>query len=143
MSDYGASAFELPALQPIQPFQFNMSPQQAQLFQSQGALGAPGALGQFGGPMKLGFNMPTANALFSGLQTIGGLWGAWNANKLAKKAHKASVGFANRNLENSTAAYNAHVEDIGRSRAKVEGMSPAMAQDYLNRTRLRFRPVGE
>ncbi len=91
--------------------------------------------------LKLGLNMGTAGALFNGLSTIGGLWSAFQQNKMAKQAQRQSLAFANKNLENSTSAYNAQVENTGRSRAFMEGMSPEQAQSYLDKTRLTFSPV--
>lgn len=94
--------------------------------------GAPGG-GMGGG---LGFNMGTAQMAMSGLQTIGNLWSAFQANKLAKKAFNFQRDFANTNLRNQTQTYNTALEDRGANRAFVTGMSPEMARAYLDKNRL-------
>ncbi len=123
-----------------------LSPEQAQLWQPQwGAMPAAGpAMANYPGPetTKFGANLGTANAVFSGLQTLGGLWSSFQQNKMAKKAQKIALAFANKNLENQTMAYNSHVEDVGRSRALMEGMSPGQAQAYLDSTKLKYSAIG-
>ena len=85
---------------------------------------------------QLGWNMPTFQMGLQGLNTIGNLWGAWQANKLAKDQLNFTKDFANRNLSNQTKAYNTALEDRGRSRAAVEGQTSAEAQAYIDRNRL-------
>lgn len=94
--------------------------------------GAPGG-GMGGG---LGLNMGTAQMAMAGLQTIGNLWSAFQANKLAKKAFNFQRDFANTNLRNQTQTYNTALEDRGANRAFVQGMSPDAARAWLDKNRL-------
>ena len=107
--------------------------------------GAPAAGGTTGtasptmmGPQMsgLGFNAPTAQLAMSGLQTIGSLWNAFQANKLAKRAFNFQRDFANTNLRNQTQTYNTALEDRVGNRAFVQGMSPEQANAYLAKNRL-------
>jgi hypothetical protein len=84
----------------------------------------------------LGFNAPTAQLAMSGLQTIGSLWNAFQANKLAKRAFNFQRDFANTNLRNQTQTYNTALEDRVGNRAFVQGMSPEQANAYLAKNRL-------
>lgn len=84
----------------------------------------------------LGFNAPTAQMAMAGLQTIGSLWSAWQANKLAKKTFNFQRDFANTNLRNQTQTYNTALEDRIGSRAFVQGMSADQANAYLAKNRL-------
>ena len=75
-----------------------------------------------GGP--LGMNLDTASLALGGLQSLGNLWQAWEANKLAKEQFKFNKGFATTNLANSIQSYNTTLEDRTRARAFTEGQSP-------------------
>lgn len=90
----------------------------------------------FGNNTNFGWNANTLNFGLQGLNTIGNIWGAWQANKLAKDQLNFTKDFANRNLANQTQAYNTALEDRGRSRAVVEGQTSAEAQAYIDRNRL-------
>ena len=83
-----------------------------------------------------GFNQGTIGLGLQGLSSIGGLWNAFQAQKLAKDQFKFTKEFANTNLNNSIKSYNTQLEDRGRSRAVVEGQTIDQAQDYLDRNRL-------
>jgi hypothetical protein len=89
--------------------------------------------GNMGG---LGFNLDTANLALGGLQSLGNLWQAWEANKLAKEQFKFQKGFSQTNLANSIQSYNTTLEDRTRSRAFTEGQSPEQAQMYIDKNRL-------
>ena len=95
----------------------------------------------------LGFNMPTAQLAMSGLNTIGNLWGAFQAAKMAKKQFRFQKDFANRNLENQTKTYNTAMGDrVGSRQAMYAGsqnaMSAAQAQAYLDANKLSEKRVG-
>jgi hypothetical protein len=90
--------------------------------------------GAGGGP--LGMNLDTASLALGGLQSLGNLWQAWEANKLAKEQFKVSTGFANTNLANSIQSYNTQIEDRSRARAFTEGQTPEQAQAYVDKNRL-------
>lgn len=97
--------------------------------------------GGAGGGSGLGFNMGTLNVALQGLSTIGSLWQAWEANKLAKEQFKTSKAFANANLANQIQSYNTALEDRSRSRAFTEGQSAEEAQSYIDKNRLQERQI--
>src|SRR6185437_11279715 len=70
--------------------------------------------GGIGGMGGLGFNLDTGKLALGGLQTIGSLWQAFEANKLAKEQFKFQKEFANANLANQIQSYNTTLEDRGR-----------------------------
>lgn len=89
----------------------------------------------------LGWNLDTLQLALGGLNTIGNIWQAWEANKLAKQQFKAQKEFANINLANQIQSYNTALEDRGRSRAHTEGQDPAMAAAWISSNRLPERRV--
>lgn len=97
----------------------------------------PGGFGSTG----LGWNVGTAQLALGGLQTIGNLWQAWEANKLAKETFKFQKDFANTNLTNQIQSYNTALEDRSFARAHTEGRSTADAQAYIDQHSLRKRTV--
>jgi hypothetical protein len=97
---------------------------------------APGGLGT-----GLGWNIGTAQLALGGLETIGSLWNAWQANKLAKAQFNFQKNFANANLSNQIQNYNTTLEDRSRSRAFTEGQDPATAQAYIDHNRLADRRI--
>ena len=68
----------------------------------------------------------------SGLQTIGGLIGAFGSLGLAKKQFQLQSDMMNTNLKNQILAYNTALEDKARSRAAVEGQTTAQSQAYID-----------
>lgn len=107
-----------------------------------GSLGA-GATGQgmngqwgMGGEGGLGFNMGTGRLLLGGLNTIGNLWMAWQANKLAKQQFNFQKDITNTNLANQIQSYNTTLDDKIRSRAVTEGQTPEQAQAYMDQHKL-------
>jgi hypothetical protein len=54
----------------------------------------------FMGAQPLGFNMDTLRLGLGGIQTIGNLWNAFEANKLAKEQFDFTKGITNTNLAN-------------------------------------------
>ena len=81
----------------------------------------------FGG---LGMNMGTAQLALGGLNSIGNLWGAFQAQSLAKKQFGLQKDTLNTNLGNQIKAYNTGIDDKIRSRAVVEGLSPEQVAEY-------------
>lgn len=61
-------------------------------------------------------NFNNLQALFSGLQSIGGLYNAYNMNKLAKKQFQFTKDFAQENLNNQVQTYNNSKEDLAYAR---------------------------
>ena len=86
---------------------------------------------------SLGFNMPTANLALSGLSTIGNLWAAFQAQKLARQQFKYTKNVTDTNLANQIKSYNTTLADRSYSRAKVEGRDDASAQSYIDSNSLR------
>ncbi len=80
--------------------------------------------------------MDWINGGLTGLQTIGSLWGAFQAAKLAKKQFKFTKDFTTKNLANQVASYNTTLEDRARSRAAVEDQTSDQMQSYIDKNRL-------
>jgi hypothetical protein len=85
---------------------------------------------------SLGANLDTAKLALSGLGTIGNLWAAFQAQKLAKKQFNFTKQITETNLANQVQSYNTTLEDRGRSRAFAEGQSAVDAQTYIDKNRL-------
>ena len=102
-----------------------------------GGVGQPQSfMGQIGGPMGI------ANAGLGLVQTIGSLWSAYNANKLAKEQFKFTKGITETNLANQIQSYNTALGDRARSRAGVEGQTDAQRDAYIRDNQLRDRRNG-
>ncbi|MER9436702.1 hypothetical protein NKJ04_17565 [Mesorhizobium sp. M0618] len=86
--------------------------------QSKGFLGGMGGLD--------GLNMA-----LGGLKTIGSLWQAWEANKLAKQQFSMQKNVAQTNLTNQISSYNTALEDKINSRYVTEGKSGDQAAAYI------------
>lgn len=93
---------------------------------------------QPGGGSGGGFNwnMDMMENILGGLQTAGGLYNAFQGNRLARDQFRFSKEFANTNLNNSMQTYNTQLEDRARSRAVVEGQSDAERDAYIAANRL-------
>ncbi|QYW01835.1 hypothetical protein PP761_gp60 [Stenotrophomonas phage Paxi] len=89
-----------------------------------------------GNPSGFGLNMNTAQFGLGALQTLGGLWGAFNANRLARDQFNFTRDFANTNLNNSIQSYNTQLADRARARAAVEGQTDAQRDQYIADNRL-------
>lgn len=83
-----------------------------------------------------GWNANTMKFGMDGLQFLGNIWGAWQANKLAKDQLNFTKKFSMANLNNQVSAYNTALSDRSRSRAKAEGQSAAEAQAYVDKNSL-------
>lgn len=86
--------------------------------------------------LGFGLNLDTAKLALSGLGTIGNLWAAFQAQKLAKKQFDFTKRITETNLANQVQSYNTTLEDRGRSRAFAEGQSASDAQAYIDKNRL-------
>ena len=113
------------------PMNAPVMPASRDLFASQGQPAA----GMFG-IEGLGKNMGTLNLALGGLQTLGGLWGAYQAQKLAKAQFNYTKDVTETNLANNIKSFNTALEDRARSRAVVEGQSQQQTDDYIARNRL-------
>jgi len=83
-----------------------------------------------------GANLDTAKMALTGLGTIGNLWAAFQAQKLAKKQFNFTKKITETNLANQVQAYNTTLEDRGRSRAFAESQNASDAQAYIDKNRL-------
>jgi hypothetical protein len=116
------------------------------------ALGTPSATGGYGGFASstganaatpgifgntgLGANLPTFQLGLGAIGTLGNLWGAFNAQSLAKDALDFQKNMAQKNLTNSTTSYNTALTDRATARGVTEGQSDAQVQDYINKNKL-------
>lgn len=96
-----------------------------------------------GGGLFSGMNgMDKGRLALGGLQTLGSLYMAFQANKLAKKQFQFQKEFSNQNLANSIQSYNTALEDRIRSRAHTEGRDTGYADAYLSKNKLEDKRVG-
>jgi hypothetical protein len=92
------------------------------------------------GATPLGFNLGTAQAALGGLQTIGNMWMAFQANKQAKKQFKFAKQMTRINLANQIQAYNTALADRARSRSVMESQTPEQTQAYFDSNALQQLP---
>ena len=98
-----------------------------------GVAGAGADQGILGG---LGMNIPTMQLGLGGIMALGNLYGAFQANKLAKDNFNFTKDVTNTNLNNQIKSYNMTLEDRARSRAVQEGRDQASADAYIDKNRL-------
>lgn len=84
----------------------------------------------------LGMNIPTAQLGLQGIGALGNIWGAFQAQSLARKQFDFTKNMAERNLANQTQSYNTALTDRINSRTKMQGGTDEDAQAYLNQNRL-------
>lgn len=102
--------------------------------------GAPAAGGgMFGGA---GGGLAGLNVVSGALGTIGNLWNAFQAQKLAKQQFSFTKDFANRNLANQIQSYNTALGDRARSRGFTEGQSQDQINAYVAANQLENKKVG-
>lgn len=83
---------------------------------------------------KFGFNANTFGNVMGGLNSLGQLWGSWQAQKLAKDQWKTQKTVLNTNMLNQIQAYNNQLRDKLDTRAHMEGRSQDSAdQQYEER----------
>lgn len=81
-----------------------------------------------GTPMQQGASgLDYANLGLSGIQTLGNLWGSYQANKLAKDQFNFMKDTTNTNLRNQISAFNTALKDRASTRAQAN--SAAFTQD--------------
>ncbi len=91
------------------------------------------------GASPLGFNMDTMRLGLGGLQTIGNLWNAFQANQSAKEQFEFTKGITNTNLTNSIQSYNTAMSDKIGARAFTEGRPDGYVEQYLAENKLQKR----
>lgn len=99
-----------------------------------GGVQAPG-MGATAGT-GLGFNLGTTNLVLGGIGTIGNLWMAYQAQKLAKEQFAFQKDITNANFANQLQSYNTTLTDKINSRTAQEGGDTADAQAYVDNNKL-------
>lgn len=85
----------------------------------------------------LGANMGTAQLALGGLNTLGNLWGAFQAQNLARKQFDFTKETTNANLNNQIKSYNTALNDRIESRAVTQGnITPEQVADYKARNQM-------
>ena len=113
---------------------FNQVNNNASNILGSGTANLSGGIGSFGN--TLGFNLPTAQLGLAGLSTIGNLWGAFGASKLAKSQFDYTKQITNTNLANQIKSYNTALTDRANSRAVMQGWNNEQTQQYINDNKL-------
>ena len=90
-----------------------------------------------GSSSGFGLNLDTAKLGLSGLATLGNLYAAFQANKLANRQFDMTKKVSQANLTNSIQSYNTTLADRLNTRAKVEGTSAEDAAAQIAAARLR------
>ena len=84
----------------------------------------------------LGWNVPTMQLGLSGLNTVGGLYGAYQANDMANQQFDYAKKMGDANLANQIKSYNTNLSDKATARGSVEGWTDAETQSYINSNKL-------
>ena len=96
------------------------------------SLGRSGGGGLFAGMS----GMDKAQTALGGLQTIGGLWAAFQSAKMAKKQFQFTKKTTEANMANQIKSYNTALDDKSRSRAMVESQTPEVSAAYIEKNKL-------
>lgn len=102
---------------------------------------APGnnSVGGVGGAgTGIGWNTETLGLGVQSLAAIGGLYNAFQSNKLAKEQFNFTKEVTNTNLNNQIKTFNTTLEDRARARARLDGRedTEGYTQDYVNKNRI-------
>lgn len=101
---------------------------------------SPANAGGGGGFMEsIGGASGAVNAGLGVVNTIGNLWGAYQANKMAKKDFAFRKDITETNLANQIQSYNTALSDRARSRAFTEGQSDSQRDQYIAENSLKRR----
>ena len=98
-------------------------------------MGKPGVGGAGTG---IGWNTETLGLGIQSLAAIGGLYNAFQSNKLAKEQFNFTKEVTNTNLNNQIKTFNTTLEDRARARARLDGRedTEGYTQDYMNKNRI-------
>lgn len=129
------SGYSIAPGMPTSNMGFQLPNQQTNLGSMGSGLGG-GGLGNNLPGAGFGFNMGTAQLGLDGLKTIGGLYGAYQANKLANEQFDFSKKFAEKNLTNQTQSYNDKMADTLNSRGFTSGTSKEVTAAEIERRKL-------
>ena len=83
-----------------------------------------------------GMNTETGSMVLKGLSTIGNLWAANKAQKLAKDHFSFQKGVTETNLANSIKSYNTTLADRAAARYSMEGKSDTERDAYISKNSL-------
>ena len=87
----------------------------------------------------LGMNLGTGQLVLGGIGTIGNLWSAWQAQKLAKEQFNYQKGITDTNLANQIQSYNTALSDRINSRGFMQGDSQSTIDQYIEENSMRDR----
>lgn len=87
----------------------------------------------------LGMNLGTGQLALGGIGTIGNLWSAWQAQKLAKEQFNYQKGITDTNLANQIQSYNTALSDRINARGFMQGDSQSTIDQYIEENSLRDR----
>lgn len=119
--------------------------QNMQMPQTQGII-APGqnlagiqapAMPQTTAGTGLGFNLGTGQLVLGSIGTLGNLWAAFQAQKLAKEQFEFQKGVMNTNLANQIQSYNTSLSDRIVARGYMQGDSQETVDKYIADNSLR------
>lgn len=88
------------------------------------------------GGFQLGLNVPTLQMGLSGLNSLGNIWGAFQAQGLARDQLNFTRNVTNANLNNSIQSYNTALADRARARGAAEGQTQEEINNYVASNRL-------
>lgn len=89
-----------------------------------------------GSANQLGMNVPTFQLGLGALGSLAGIYGGFQANKLAKDQLNFTKSVTNTNLNNQIKSYNTALEDRARSRATAENRDQSSANAYIAANKL-------
>ena len=90
----------------------------------------------------LGMNLGTADLVLGGIGTLGNLWAAFQAQKLAKEQFQYQKGITDTNLANQIQSYNTALVDRIKARASVTGAGESEVNQYIADNSLRDQRKG-
>ena len=110
----------------------NMWDTQTQALQQLGGKGTTAA------DSDLGFNLGTMNMGVKALAAVGGLYNAFQSNKLAKEQFAFTKEVTNTNLNNQIKTYNTTLEDRALARGRLNGEADptAYAASYTDKNKI-------
>lgn len=85
----------------------------------------------------LGMNLGTGQLVLGTIGTLGNLWSAFQAQKLAKEQFDFQKGVTNTNLANQIQSYNTSLVDRINARSFMQGDSQVVTDKYITDNSLR------